>query len=197
VGTRAVAWLLQPFAPAHVVAVELPPPISARVPLARAHAHSLWMAHRHPHRFSPAVFHVVVKDPDTNKRMPLPSVLPEVDDGVEETKGGDGDKETVGGDEEEKTVGGGGDEETVGGDGPVPDAGQSSSPLPIPSTAADGAWLAGVLVSWRAQSCANAYQWRLAPRARCVVALCGKVFPFRRLSLQLHAQYDRVSVCEW
>jgi hypothetical protein len=132
------------------------------------------MAHRRSHRFSPAVFHVVVKDPDTNKLMPLPSVLPEVDDGVEETKGGDGDKETVGGDGEEKTVGGGGDEETVGGegdeetvggDGPVPDAGQCSSPLPTPSTAADGAWLAGVLTRRLAQACAYAYQWRLAPRA--------------------------------
>jgi hypothetical protein len=67
-----------------------------------------------PH--TPAGFRVVVKDPDTQKILSLPSHAPGMDDGVEETKGGDG---------------------------PVPDPGPPSSPLPAPSAVADGAWLAG------------------------------------------------------
>ncbi len=130
--TRAVAWLLQPFAPARV-AVELPPPNSARFRFVRALAHSLWMVHRHPHRFSPAGFNVVVKDPDTNNLMLLPSILPEVDDGVEETKGGDEveetkEEETLGGDGDEETKRDDGDEGTVGSDGDEDTVGACACP---------------------------------------------------------------------
>jgi hypothetical protein len=97
--------------------------------------------------------------------MPLRSIVPEVDHGVDETKGGDGVEETVGSDRDEETVGGDGVEETKGSDGdetacgggPVPYSGPPSSPHPTPATAANGVWLVGCwLAGWRAQSCACA-----------------------------------------